>query len=549
MKTLSIIHLSDLHLQHPNEFEERSLLGTLVNDIKQTVAEQELVPSFIVISGDLTYHGWNEEFDIAKAFIRIIREKIQPVGIILCPGNHDMDWKEQQSIITNKELMENLFRLPAESAVQRIEDRFEREGDRPHLKAGMSNYYNFLKDKEINQPFDGDYLYSLVSLDIEKFKVNFISLNSAYLFSNDYKYFGYIGRHQIERAYADAQRDIQPGTTLFNVCVVHHPFEAITPAIQQEIENVLRSRFNIILNGHVHNMKVTIDVTANLDGENKVRPIVSCSRCVIDKVENPAVTPGYSIIRINFDSDRVGPLAIYQKKYNYDRRAWVRDAELDFPIIVDITKDPKSGLGDSIASLESTVPLAEIGLIGAFPQRAETRDYVNLINNVHHYLWVSGVGLGGFQGDHSNSILLKKAKEGVDIRFLIADPETKVKISDLEYSLPAWSDFVVGSGTYNQSSGQTFLKKIDTMNRILERTSSKRKKYIRVRYYSTFLAAIFRADSIIYYGPYLTKRLGLKTFTIKLREGRIFDQVVNSFEAIWEDKNYSRKIESVFRGD
>jgi hypothetical protein len=183
-------------------------------------------------------------------------------------------------------------------------------------------------------------------MQLEKFKINFVSLNSAYLFSEKYPRFGYIGETQIEKAFEEAQKNLPEGCQSFNVALFHHNFEAIAPISQEETEDLVKNRFNVILSGHVHNLKVHMDLTANLVGENRRRPIISCARCVFDEERDPSITPGYSIIRVDFDADIVSSTGIYENKYDKKSGKWTQDPNLDYPIIVpDFSKEaPKPKL-------------------------------------------------------------------------------------------------------------------------------------------------------------------------------------------------------------
>lgn len=71
-----IVHISDLHIGF-TEFREDLLLKTIdyINDLN---------PDAVIISGDLTEHGYYNEFVQAKEFINLIRAPTLNV-----PGNHD----------------------------------------------------------------------------------------------------------------------------------------------------------------------------------------------------------------------------------------------------------------------------------------------------------------------------------------------------------------------------------------------------------------------------------------------------------------------------
>ena len=203
-----------------------------------------------------------------------------------------------------------------------------------------------------------------------------------------------------------------------------------------------------------------------------------------------------------------------------------------------------------IVGLESDVPLEELGLSGTFSQRALTDQYVRLIREARRCVWALGVGLGGFQSNHRETILLRKALEGVDIRLLVADPDVRVNIEGKKLSLPSWRDYAMGGGDYSESSLVNIAKIVDTINRQMQKNPSTKKTYIKLRYYMTTPTfAMLRVDSIVYFSPYFVQQPSLKSFTLKLRsEGRLYDQCIRHFNSIWNDERYSREAADVFQG-
>lgn len=338
MNSLCIVHLSDLHLKEESQFGPKSILGKLVEDIKAEIEDQRLGAPFIVISGDLSCQGKQKEFEHVEKFMGSIKSKLDPVGMICCPGNHDLNWDEYGDTC-NCDLMQGLIKEPNADSLSNIERRF-RTLERKLFGVGMDSYYSFLKkiDQDYNtrcKDCDRPPLYYVKHLDFEKARVNFISLNSAYLFSTNCKDFGYIGKTQIDSAFEEVRENLTIDNKPFNIAVFHHPFESIAPASEVETERFLKSCCGIILNGHVHNLKVYLDLTANLTGENKRRPLISCARCVYDKDEDPYVTPGYSILRIDFNNNKIGSIGIYERKYDKrEEGQWVREEQLEYPITV-----------------------------------------------------------------------------------------------------------------------------------------------------------------------------------------------------------------------
>lgn len=337
MKTIRIIHLSDLHLSEENSFESGIVQQSLLSDLKNRVPGLEKSETYIAITGDLTYGGTEEQFKLVKEFSDNLTNSIDASKIVFCPGNHDLHWGLHT--YENSDLMDDLVERGL-NGVQRVERRFQNSADRSELTSGVVNYYKFLYS--VNQTYS-EYLYSLVSTNYESFKVNFISLNSAYLFSKKYSYYGYIGRTQLERATAesDARGDMPEDARVFNIMLFHHPFESIVPSSQNDTENLVKSRADLILNGHVHNLRVYIDLTASLIGGHNTRghPVISGSRAVYDEVNDPFITPGYSIIDVLLNGSTVKGFNIHEIRYDKSRRIWYRDPnnpnypfKLNFPL-------------------------------------------------------------------------------------------------------------------------------------------------------------------------------------------------------------------------
>ncbi len=78
MASLTIAQLSDLHCGSP--FFDPALLSAAVNEIL------DLQPDLVVVAGDLTQEGYAEEFEMARDFLRPLREALTTV---IVPGNHD----------------------------------------------------------------------------------------------------------------------------------------------------------------------------------------------------------------------------------------------------------------------------------------------------------------------------------------------------------------------------------------------------------------------------------------------------------------------------
>ena len=80
MRSLTLVHLSDLHFGRDAEVEQIEELEALV---------PSLHPDAVVLSGDLTQRARHGELQRARAFVRQLARAAPTLAI---PGNHDVQW-------------------------------------------------------------------------------------------------------------------------------------------------------------------------------------------------------------------------------------------------------------------------------------------------------------------------------------------------------------------------------------------------------------------------------------------------------------------------
>src|SRR3954453_22893202 len=76
-RPFTIVQLSDLHCGQ--QFFLPNLLERAVSGVN------DLAPDVVVISGDLTTHGFREEFSVAREFLN----QLECQSMVVIPGNHD----------------------------------------------------------------------------------------------------------------------------------------------------------------------------------------------------------------------------------------------------------------------------------------------------------------------------------------------------------------------------------------------------------------------------------------------------------------------------
>jgi hypothetical protein len=248
--------------------------------------------------------------------------------------------------------------------VASTEARYAVGADREAMKAGMGPYYSFLERRGVRSEAD---LFYLKSHTVANLKLNIISLNSAYLFSRKYNYHGYVGLPQLSTAEGAVTSQREPS---FNITLVHHPLEAIVPSSQEETKRRLFAFSDVILNGHVHSPRVSVEYTARMLGRTREGPppVISCARCVFDEANDPSVSSGYSIIGIDFEYEKVASLKVWEVEFDRGKGKWYYDEKKQtYPMVVKV----QTGSGEELDRVGPKVTDAERSLLSRWKQERQ----------------------------------------------------------------------------------------------------------------------------------------------------------------------------------
>jgi predicted MPP superfamily phosphohydrolase len=348
-----LIHLSDFHLRTSTQPQTDWVLSSLAADLKSRVEALDLPAPHIALSGDLAYGGREEEYAIVDGFLGGLVDNLHARTLVFCGGNHDVNWALLAPLATD--LMNEM--VEKRGGVASAEARFAVDADREAMRVGMGPYYSFLKRHGIDSKDD---LYYSRSLTVANLRLNLISLNSAYLFSRKYNYHGYVGARQLSSAQKEVTGQRDPS---FNITLVHHPLEAIVPSSQEETKRGLFAFSDVILNGHVHSPRVSVEYTARMLGRTREGPppVISCARCVFDEANDPTVSSGYSIIGIDFEYERVVSLKVWEVEFDKEKRRWYYDEKKQtYPLVVKVPV----GSGEDLDRVGPKVTDAERSLLG-----------------------------------------------------------------------------------------------------------------------------------------------------------------------------------------
>ncbi|MDJ0838843.1 MAG: metallophosphoesterase, partial [Acidobacteriota bacterium] len=94
MTTFTWLHLSDFHFKKDENWQRDVVLETLMRDVISKLAEFELKPDAVFVTGDIAHSGKDAEYRQARLFFdeAVTRLNHQPTKTwFLVPGNHDVD--------------------------------------------------------------------------------------------------------------------------------------------------------------------------------------------------------------------------------------------------------------------------------------------------------------------------------------------------------------------------------------------------------------------------------------------------------------------------
>lgn len=244
-KDLVILHLSDLHISKNEDPNYSMLRDGLLKDLQDLLNEYKLKVDIIAITGDIIDKGNGDAFEIAGEFIDKIRQITgEETHLVMVPGNHDM----KRSDIYSNALQDN-----------KIQQDDQNEDVWDIVRGRMKNYREFVSRMLPNDSKDIQDGYGLKQFVINGKKINIQLINTSWSNkgNDDYNHL-VVGRWQLEHI-----RNMQKKSGAdFSIVLTHHPLDWLVSEQKEMLEDYMRNPqkldTNIILHGHVHNVKLKV---------------------------------------------------------------------------------------------------------------------------------------------------------------------------------------------------------------------------------------------------------------------------------------------------
>ncbi|MBK5124335.1 SIR2 family protein [Burkholderia sp. R-69980] len=245
-KTLSWLHLSDLHVRAGEQYDQTVFFSSLLKDIVDLVHNGRLRPDILLVTGDVAATGHADEYEVAGRFLRDLSTAVSvPMDRVFCvPGNHDVDRTGLTSFqirsaeaLNSREMVSRVIGNPEERAL---------------FTKRLLPYHAFLQAnfpwaRDI-QPSDLGYT---ARLEVNGLNLAILGLNSSWLAgSDDDKGHLVVGERQVREALEKAS-----GADLV-VSLVHHPTSWLADFDARDVREMLSGRCDFMLHGHVHELGV-----------------------------------------------------------------------------------------------------------------------------------------------------------------------------------------------------------------------------------------------------------------------------------------------------
>lgn len=247
MSQINVLHLSDLHLSHPSDWDQTTLLTALKSDFQRFTISRD-APNLIVFSGDLakvagTDGAYGPVFDLLMSFLDIFG--LSEDKLVMCAGNHDVD---RRFVGPNIPKLEG-FRKEALTS-SGLNKLMEKNDFKSYVYDVFKEYQNlsemFTESSCVSRSVtSGSYFFRDLGLAL-------ITINTAMLSAGGItKSLSDQGQLAVsERVIVEALDRVPAG---FKPIVVgHHPMSWLNEENQSLVERILSSRSAAYLSGHLH---------------------------------------------------------------------------------------------------------------------------------------------------------------------------------------------------------------------------------------------------------------------------------------------------------
>ncbi len=251
--SVSILHLSDLHICKSSSDEYSEDLKILISDITEQLIEKHITKLIIIVSGDIIDKGEIKYIDTAIRFFHDLFEAIrkecpnvQIADIQIVPGNHDIKRSHERDLLA-------LSHRNLDLSIQ--EDWKYYLGYSSEYISMVNKIYNMINKGPINNTFGCEIVKNGL------YNICFIRLDSAWsaCTDNDVRNIRF-GSYQIKQILDEYNKLKSKDKIDVTIAISHHPTSWLHPNDEELFKQFAMQKkyldVDIHLCGHTHNLSV-----------------------------------------------------------------------------------------------------------------------------------------------------------------------------------------------------------------------------------------------------------------------------------------------------
>lgn len=309
MSLINILHISDAHIKKESESDIKDIVYELCQDIVKVQKEKNITINVVCFSGDLIQSGSKacveeNQWELAnELLISPVLEtlRLNKDAFVIVPGNHEVDTKKIKTVI------ESGLKVNELDKIEKLLDEFDKS-----YTERLDYFYDYIGDTYEDAKVE-NLGYSITKI-IGGVSVGFACIDSAWRSSGkgtQEKNNLYIGINQLKQLYNNIEKaDLK-------VCVMHHPVDWLVDCEVNIVEKEL-SKFDIVLNGHIHENDLKQVIRANnktiFSTAGKLFPVDTQNGRCVDGYN------GYSVL--SYDTDCKRCRAFIRTYYGMNRQSF-----------------------------------------------------------------------------------------------------------------------------------------------------------------------------------------------------------------------------------
>jgi len=303
---IQILHLSDIQYgrHHVDKDSRKPLypdknysqqLDKLIDDLKILKDSRNIVPNFIVVTGDIAEWSRRDEYKAAGEFLGGLADylKIDRRYVVMVPGNHDINRKVCQA-----------SRLMADAEAECYNPPYFQKFK--FYKEFFDTFYKDASFPERYVPYRFTESQLFVNFVFPEEGVAFIGLNSCVDESELPTHYGNITVEQLKKALSELNAH-DPKGELFRVALMHHNFVRSSENDEENLKDaddlkplMLSHNIRLILHGHQHVPRAEVTGTGD-----RIIPVLATGSAGLDSVTLPETPRRYQVIDIDQQNVRV----------------------------------------------------------------------------------------------------------------------------------------------------------------------------------------------------------------------------------------------------